>query len=151
MLHLKLAQNFEIGVVRKWRLLVPAAESLRLRAFRGASTAVVGAVAGWGAVLVLGAALMTGARHEATPAAPAPALAVALVSAPAAPARVALAPAPIAAATKPAAAAPAPIPAPAPTKVTQRVDMSPTAAIPETPKPHHKPRQKKAKDLDNKN
>jgi hypothetical protein len=140
-LHLKLAQGFDTSALRKWRLLVPAAESLRLRVFKGANTAVIGAVAGWGAVVVLGAALLTGAWHEAAPAAPAPA--VASVSAPAGPA-------PVVALAKPV-AAPAPIPTPAPTKVTQRIDMSPTASIAETPKPHHKPHKKKTKDLDNSN
>ena len=143
MLHLKIAQDFETGVVRQWRLLAPTAESLRLRLFKGASTAVIGAVGGWGAVVMLGAVLMSGARHEAPPAAPA--LAAVVAPAPAAPAP---APAPVAALTRAAAPVSA---APAPAKVTQRIDMTPTAAIVEPPKPHHKPHKKKTKDLDKAN
>ncbi len=43
-----------------------------------------------------------------------------------------------------------PAPAAAATKTTQRVDMTPTAAIPAEPaaKPKHKPHKKKPKDLD---
>jgi hypothetical protein len=65
--------------------------------------------------------------------APTPPVAAAPVAPPAAPKEVAAAPAP----------------APAPTKVTQRVDMTPTAAIPDTPKPHK--RLHKKKPLDNAN
>ena len=150
-LHLKLTQDFETGVIRQWRLLAPAAESLRLRVFKSTGTAAVGAVAGWGAVVVLGAALMTGARHEAIPTGPAPAVAVAAVpTIVAAPVPAPAAPAPVAALAKPP-APPAATPTPAPTKVTQRIDMAPTASIADTPTPHHKPHKKKTKDLDTAN
>ena len=46
MLHLKLTQDFQTGAVRQLRLLAPRAESLRLRVFKGASTAAIGLLLG---------------------------------------------------------------------------------------------------------
>jgi hypothetical protein len=144
-LSVNLAPAFRAGAVRSLRNIAPAAESLRLKVFKGASTAAIGAVAGWGGVVVLGAMLLLGASHHRAPTAPASDPAVAAVVAPTPP----VAAAPVAPPAAPKEVAAAPAPAPAPTKVTQRVDMTPTAAIPDTPKPHK--RLHKKKPLDNAN
>jgi len=149
-LYVNLAPQFRTSAVRKLRNMAPLAEHLRQKLFKGANTAVIGAVVGWGAVVVVGALLVSGASHEIAPAAPEVAAVVApaaLKPAPAPPAAVAPKEAAVAQMQTPAAA---PAPAPAPTKVSQRIDMSPTGAIPDAPKPHHKPHPKK-KPLDKAN
>ena len=146
MLYVNLTPQFRSGAVRSLRSLAPVAENLRARLFKSASTAVIGAVAGWGGVMLLGAVLMTGASHNTSPSLVAPAPAVAVMTPPVAAAPL---PAPVVA-VAPRETAAALAPAPAPTKVSQRVDMSTTAAIPDPAKPHHKPHLKK-KPLDNAN
>jgi hypothetical protein len=131
--------------MRSLRNIAPAAENLRLKLFKGAGKATIGAVAGWGGVVVLGALLLTSALHHHTLTGPSSEPAVAAVVAP----TPHVAAAPVAPPTAPKAAAAAPAPAPAPTKVTQRIDMTPTAAIPDAPKPHK--RLHKKKPLDNAN
>ena len=146
MLYVNLTPQFRTGAVRSLRSLAPVAQSLRAKVFKGASTAMIGAVAGWGGVMLLGAVLMTGASHDTSPSLPTPGPALAAIVPPVVAAPLP-APAP-AVVSREAAAAPAP--APTPTKVSQRVDMSTTAAIPDPAKSHHKPHPKK-KPLDNAN
>jgi hypothetical protein len=95
-------------------------------------------VAGWGAVIVAGAVLMANASHDSVAAPPAP-VAVA-------------APAPAAAKVEPTQVAvepEKPAPPPVVAKTTQRVDMTPTAAIPAEPahKARHRAHRKKAVDI----
>ena len=79
MLYVNLTTQFRTGAVRSLRSIAPAAQSLRAKLFKGASTAMIGAVAGWGGVMLLGAFLVSGASHQPSPSAPAPGPAVAAV------------------------------------------------------------------------
>jgi hypothetical protein len=137
-LKLKLDPHFAsraLGAIKS----LPA---LLLRMPRGLDKATAGVFAGWCAVVLVGAVLMSHVAHENRDAVAAPAMAAA--AAPKAPV--------VAAAPKLQTLAvedPAPAPAVAP-KSTQRVDMTPTASIAAdaSAKPKHKPHKKKAKDLD---
>lgn len=141
MLYVNITPEFRAGALRKLRDLTPAAANMRLKLFKGASPAAIGAVAGWGAVVAIGAMLVSSASHDHAPNAPEALPPMTAFASPPAPV--------VAQAVKETAAAPSPAPSPSPTKTSQRVDMTPTASIPETPKPHHKPHKKKL--LDNSN
>ena len=130
--------------------LGPVAEKVSAGIAKKFGNAVAGAIVAWGAVVMVGGVLMAHASREDCCAVDPPA-ATAATEAPK--------PAPVLTIPKPAAAAPiaaapeAPAPSPVAIKTTQRVDMSPTAAIPADPpaKPKHKPHKKKPKDLDSAN
>ncbi len=105
----------------------------------------VAPVAGWASVILVGAVMMAHAARENCCAAPSPAPVVAVEAPkPEAPQAVATPSADLAAL----AAAPEPAPPPAKSKSTERIDMTPTGAIGDPPKPRHKPHKKKPKDLD---
>jgi hypothetical protein len=121
-------------------------EKISQRVRAGARNVAIGGVAGWGLVVVAGAVLMTNATQDKTFVASAPsAAATDMETKPIEP------PAPKAEAAPAIVAASAPAPVAA--KSTQRIDMTPTAAIPADPipKPKHKAHKKKPKDLDNHN
>jgi len=141
--HFQLGPEFKAGAARLAQPLAPFAQRISQRFFTGARSVILGGVAGWAAVVIAGAVLMANAGHDGV-ASPPPAPAVA--AAPAAPAPPA---AKVETTEVPAQPAGSPIVA----KSTQRVDMTPTAAIPAEPvhKLKHKAHKKKAKDIDNPN
>ena len=137
MFHFQLGPEFKTGAERLVRPMANRISQVILAATRNV---IVGGVAGWGAVVIVGGVLMANASHDGC---------CKVDSPPAAPAVAALS-APEPAAAKPEAAAVAAQPAkpaapPVAQKSTQRIDMTPTAAIPldPAPKPKHKPHKKK--------
>ena len=144
MFHFQLGQEFRTDARRRVRQFSPMANRISQGLLAGARNVIIGGVAGWGVVVIAGAVMMANASHDdcckGDPA-PAPA-AVAVVSGPE--------PAAAKPETAPVAAAPAkPAPPPAATKTTQRIDMTPTAAIPLDPAGKPKPKShKKKKHLD---
>ena len=135
MFHFQLGPEFRAGAAR---FAQPLTQRFSQGFLAGARSVVIGGVAGWAAVVLAGAVLMANVSHET----PAPVAASAAAPTPAPP--------PVAKSEAPPAVAAEPAPPPAPTKTTQRVDMTPTAAIPAEPlaKPRRKPHRKKPKDLD---
>src|SRR3954453_2638267 len=142
-LKFKLNPEFRGRAARaiKWLPALAARLPARMRVAPG--KAIVGAFAGWGAVILAGGVLMAHVSQDNCCVVSAPAVAV--VEPPKATVAVA---APKTEAVPVAEPVAAPAPAPVAAKTTQRVDMTPTASIAEPPaKPKHKPHKKKPKDL----
>jgi hypothetical protein len=138
--HFQLGSEFKADAQRRARAFSPMANRISQGILAGARNVIIGGVAGWGVVVVAGAVMMSNVSHDDCCKLDSPATSAAVATS-SAPEPAAAKPAP-----EPVAPAPAkPAPPPAAPKSTQRIDMSPTAAIPPdpAPKPKHKPHKKK--------